>query len=105
MFAIKKSMCNIFLNDLIDDRENFIRKIKNSKYHQTKWLADMDGFDYEQFDIKWLEGCSDMLLKSISKNIIARKAIAEKYIQLYKDGDWNDQYAENYFKYFSQDMT
>jgi len=70
---------DLYLNDKLIDKDKFIRLVNESNYNVGKWLIDIENYNYDDFDINWLNGCSDFLLKSISSNEIVKRKIVEKY--------------------------
>lgn len=47
----------------------------------SKWLLDLEGFDYRKFQCNWLILCHQGLIDLIAKNRTAR----EKIISVYKE--------------------
>lgn len=97
-----QDMCNLYLADKIADTNSFTDTVNKMDHNLTKWLIDLNGFDYSIFDIKWLEGCSRALLEKIAGNENARRNIANKFREAYMGGKWDEKTAERYFKYFAE---
>ena len=94
------SITNLYLNDKICMKEEIKEEIKKSGFEFYKWLVEMDEFDYEQFNILWLNRCSSGLLKTIAKFPNVKKGIAHKMKEAYLNGNANQDILKRYFEYF-----
>ena len=81
-------------------KEEIKEEIKKSGFEFYKWLVEMDEFDYEQFNILWLNRCSSGLLKTIAKFPNVKKGIAHKMKEAYLNGNANQDILKRYFEYF-----
>lgn len=73
------ALTNLYLNNKIINHDELKHLINESSEELSKWLIDMNGYDYAKFDCKWLETCSERLLKQIAQNTIAVKGILKAY--------------------------
>ena len=60
----------------------------------------MDNYDYAQFDIFWLNNCTDKLLKKIGATSSVREKIVKKIKEKYTNGNINNTILRKYFEYF-----
>lgn len=80
---VMKHMINLFLNDKIIDVELLKNVVEKSDDEMSKWLLDLEGFDYAKFNCSWLKLCKQKLLDSIVENEIAKKSILNIYKRQY----------------------
>lgn len=73
------ALTNLYLNNKIINHNELKYLIYESSEELSKWLIDMNGYDYTKFDCNWLETCSELLLEQISQNPIAVKGILKAY--------------------------
>ena len=73
------ALTNLYLNNKIINHNELKHLIYESSEELSKWLIDMNGYDYTKFDCNWLETCSELLLEQISQNPIAVKGILKAY--------------------------
>lgn len=94
--------CNLILVNpqAIKDKEKVVRIIKDSTSGISKWLTDVDGFDYSTFDLNWLLRCSGGLLISLAKKPIVRKNVAKEVKRQFLSRTLDDQILKIYMKYF-----
>lgn len=62
----------------VKDKEKVVKAIKESSIEISKWLVDVDEYDYNNFDLNWLSRCSGGLLKKLAEKPIVRENVAEK---------------------------
>lgn len=72
--------CNLILVNpqTVKDKEKVVKAIKESSIEISKWLVDVDEYDYNNFDLNWLSRCSGGLLKKLAEKPIVRENVAEK---------------------------
>ncbi len=96
-------MCELNFQRLITDTERLKKTVLEVGDSLSKWLIDMESFDYSEFDIDWLERCSLTLLKDISKSEKAKKGITRKIQSAYKKGRVNKRVLNMFFEHFAYD--
>ncbi len=74
-----KQLINLYLNNQILDIKQLNQIVQQFGDMMSKWLIDIEKFDYENFDCNWLELCRPKLLRNISKNKIANANIRKAY--------------------------
>lgn len=74
-----KELTNLYLNKKIVDYDTLKKLIYDSSEELTKWLINMNDYDYSKFDCKWLETSNELLLEQIAQNPIAVKGILKAY--------------------------
>lgn len=95
-----KKLINLFLDDKIIDVEALERIIKDSEDEASKWLMDMEKYDYSKFDCSWLNLCQDGLIKKIVENDIVRKEILSAYKEQFNKLSEKSKVNEIIVKYF-----
>ena len=66
----------------------------------SRWLLNMESFDYVAFDCKWLDLCQSGLLKKIAANCIAREKILATYKKKYESGTVSNKITGLIVKFF-----
>ena len=80
---VLQQMINLFLDNKIIDVELLKNIVGKSDDEMSKWLLDLDNFDYRKFDCSWLTLCQQGLIDLIVANDIARKGILNNYKEQY----------------------
>lgn len=96
-------LCNLYMNDKLINKESYEKIIKNTNEDELLFLSDISNFDYEKFDIEWLNLFGDELIKKIAQNKRARINIGQKYAAKMETGEVNNKLLKTYFKYFIDD--
>lgn len=76
--------------------------ILSSGLEFAAWLMDMEHYDYEKFDVNWLQYCDSKLIKSISENATIVKGINKAFKLNGIKGDTKT--LSIYFDYFVPDV-
>lgn len=77
---------NLYLNDLIIDKDTFRSIVLRTDDNNAKWLIDPENYDYTNFQIKWLTFCSTELLNTMSANESISQQILKRFSQDYHEG-------------------
>lgn len=93
-------LCDIYLRGYIVNKQELIKTVKAIGDPFTTWLIDLDGFDYNQFKLDWINMCYVPLLKSIAKNSNAREGISKKMADEYAQGHIDKRIMKKYFRFF-----
>jgi hypothetical protein len=80
---VMRNMINLFLSDKINDIELLKSIVRKSNDEMSKWLVDLEKFDYGKFQCKWLTLCPQGLIDLIAGNRIARESIISVYKEQY----------------------
>lgn len=72
-------LVNLYLSDKIINKDRVKSLVEKSNDEFCKWLLDGEGYNYETFELSWLEQCSIALIKNIAENEKMRKLIVKKY--------------------------
>ncbi len=80
---VLKQMINLYLDNKILDVKYLRDIVSKSDDEMSKWLLDLDNFEYKNFDCSWLLLCQQGLIEIIAKNDIARKSIVNIYKEQY----------------------
>lgn len=94
------SITNLYLSDKICKKEEIKEAIKNSGIDVYKWIVEAENFDYEHFNIFWLNYCSSALLETITSFPIAKKRITSKIKEAYLSGGADKEILKKYFEFF-----
>jgi len=89
----------LYLNDKLLDTDKFIPHFTNSS-DEISFLYDMDAFDYEKFDLRWLSHFNPSLMQKISDNSKANTMIRDIYKQLLLSGEYDESDLKSFFEYF-----
>lgn len=94
--------CNLILVNpqAIKDKEKIVRIIKDSTSEISKWLTDVDGFDYSAFELNWLSQCYGGLLAKLAEKPIVRENVAKEVKKQFLNKTLDDQILKIYMKYF-----
>ena len=92
-------LCDLYLRKHIFNNDLLIETVKYVGDSFSVWLIDLDSFDYNEFDVEWLNRCYPPLLQDIGKNEIAKEGICRKISETYLQGKADKKLMERYFKY------
>ena len=98
--TIVQVLAILYLNNKVELTEQIEKMIKDSDNEMSKWLIDMENYDYNNFEVSWLEISTNSLLRSIAKCETAKKKICKKIRDRYMRGDVDKKILSIYFKYF-----
>lgn len=93
----------LFINDKIKLKEKVKEKIKKSGVPFFEWLIDTEDYNYEKFEVSWLENITETLLETIAKNENAKKEIRKCVKRAYLNGNRDKDLLKIYFKYFTDE--
>ena len=89
-YNIENDLLNLYLLDLLLDVDKLKEIILKGDDKFSKWLVDVDNFDYNEFDLNWLKHCYPKLLKKLADN----KRVRESVILVYKE-KYSTEYIDN----------
>ena len=93
-------LINLYLSDQISDMDALSEIINEFGDPMSRWLLNMESFDYVAFDCKWLDLCQSGLLKKIAANCIAREKILATYKKKYESGTVSNKITGLIVKFF-----
>lgn len=95
--------CNLILINpqAVKDKEKIVEVIKKSSSEISKWVIDVDGFDYSSFNLNWLLGCSGGLLKVLARKPIVRKNVAQEVKKQFLNRTLDKHVLKIYMEYFA----
>lgn len=101
---IALAYCNLILVNpqAVKDKEKVVKVIKESSIEISKWLIDVDGYDYNNFDLNWLSRCSGRLLKKLAEKPIVRENVAKEVKKQFFSRTLDSQELKIYMKYFAE---
>lgn len=77
------------------------RSLHNSGDNEfTKWLVDLERYDYSRFDLTWLKRGYVSLLNKLADNKIVRDSIVSVYKKKYPSEYIDNKTNEIIIKYF-----
>lgn len=97
---ILATFCNLLINNKIIDVERFKQIIRKSNDEELKFLCDEEGFDYDNFDLEWLNLFRGGLLKEIAQNKVANTNISKIFAEKMENDSVSNKLLKLYFKYF-----
>ena len=97
---ILKELINLYLNDKVINVDILKKMVYESDDEMSKWLLDLNKFDYNKFECSWLVLCGDRLLKSIAENQEVRQNIIFAYKKQYGSLSDADKVSNIIVKYF-----
>lgn len=98
--SILKQLINLYLDNKIINVENLKKVTYESDDEMSKWLLDLNEFDYNKFECSWLGLCGDKLLKSIVENPEVKQNIISAYKKQYDSLSESDKVSDIIVKYF-----
>lgn len=97
---VLREMVNLFLEDKVCDVDLLKTITEKTSDEMSKWLLDMNTFDYEKFECSWLLQCSSKLLESIAENKIVCENIRSVYKKQYDTLADRQDITDKIVKYF-----
>lgn len=96
--------CNLILVNpqAVKDKEKVVKVVKESSIEISKWLVDVDGYDYNNFDLNWLSRCSGELLKKLAEKPIVCESVAKEVKKQFFSRTLDNQELKIYMKYFAE---
>lgn len=95
-----RDLTELYLKEKIHDVETYKRLTRKSGNQMSVWLSDMEHYDYEGFDLSWLEYCRERLLERIAQNQTARQNILREYQRQYEKKAVSQEVSEKVIKHF-----
>ena len=93
-------MITLFLENKVCDVDLLKTITERTSDEMSKWLLDMNTFDYEKFECSWLLQCSSKLLESIAENKIVCENIRSVYKKRYDTLADRQDITDKIVKYF-----
>lgn len=82
---VLRQLVNLYLKSKINDIELLRQVVFECDDEMLKWLLDMDTYDYEKFDCRWLTKFQQLLIELIAKNEVAKNGIINAYKKQYEN--------------------
>lgn len=79
------NMVTLYLNDKLIDSKRLQKMMLKSDRKQWVFLADMYGFDYNEFQVEWLSEFSIALCRDIANNPTAKTEIQKVFAKAWKE--------------------
>lgn len=95
------SLTNLYLSEKVCNKEKVKEAIGLSDISMFKWIIEADNFDYDNFNISWLNICSDKLLETLALQENARREISLKIKEANLNGNVSKDILNIYFKFFA----
>lgn len=97
---IVKELVNLYLNDKLTNIDNLKNMVYETDDEMSKWLLNLNNFDYNKFECSWLVLCGGRLLKSIAENQEVKQNIISSYKKQYDYLLEADKVNDIIIKYF-----
>lgn len=98
-FNLMETLIFLYQGHFIDDRNKMMAYAKKFKSEKFKWEIDPISFNYNNFNILWLENENDDFLQELSQNENIKSKIISKYKEAYSDS-YKTNSLKILFKYF-----
>lgn len=92
---------DLYLNNKLLDTNKFSIYFENCE-EKIKFLYDMNNFEYEKFQLSWIELFNDNLKARISENQVACNKIKAIYKEVFLYEEYDENMLNDYFKYFDK---
>ena len=93
-------LINLYLSDAFLSGDRLKKIVQEGEEKFSKWLIDMEGYDYSEFDVSWLKKCYPSLLEKISENKKVKALIIKVYKEKYSSGHIDNRINEIVIHYF-----
>lgn len=93
-------LTNLYLNDKIAMKKEVFDAISRSGIAIYEWLIDVNNYDYELFNVSWLNVCTNKLLETIAAVPNVREGISRKVKEAYTSNSIDKDILKRYFEYF-----
>ena len=97
---VVSSLTNLYINDKIHMKDEVKKTILNSGIPVYIWLVSAEEYDYETFNVAWLNYCSNELLKTIATFPSAKEGIMKKVKSAYINANIDKTTLKKFFEYF-----
>ena len=98
--SVENYLVNLYLADMISDKERLKNVVTSGDDAFSKWLINAETYDYENFDLNWLTHCYPSLIKKLSGNEKIRHSIISVYKEKYPSKQIEKKTNEIMIKYF-----
>ena len=86
---LENRLVDLYLSKLLIDADKLKNIVLTGDDEFSKWLVDIDGYDYNEFNLAWLKHCYPSLLEKLAKNKKVREVVVSKFKEKYAS-DYND---------------
>lgn len=97
---IVKELVNLYLNDKLTNIDILKNMVYETDDEMSKWLLNLNNFDYNKFECSWLVLCGNRLLRSIAENQEVKQNIISSYKKQYDYLLEADKVNDIIIKYF-----
>ena len=97
---LEGDLLNLYLSDSLIDVDRLKEIVLNGDDNFSKWLIDIENFNYEEFVLSWLKHCYPSLLKKLASNKKARESVIAAYKKKYPSEYIDNKTNEIIIKYF-----
>ncbi len=91
---------NLYLLDLLKDKDGFKKIISNNEEGALTWLVNWRDYDYSKFDPTWLLQCSKHLISKMASDKKVKKSILRSFKKYYKKDSTDSQITEIILEHF-----
>ena len=98
-FNLMETLIFLYQGHFIDDKNKMMAYAKKFETKKFQWEIDPISFNYDNFDISWLENENDDFLYELSQNENIKSKIIDKFKKAY-NGTYKNKLIKKFFKYF-----
>ena len=98
--SVENYLVNLYLVDMISDKERLKNVVTSGDDAFSKWLINAETYDYENFDLNWLNHCYPSLIIKLAGNERIRHSIISVYKKKYPSKQIEKKTNEIMIKYF-----
>ena len=95
------TLYRLFIDKKLAHTGEFREALLKSDRPLLQFLGDMETFDYSAFQIEWLAGFSDKMLKKTAFHKTARSSITRRFMEDVAKGKTDRSLLNIYFQYFT----
>lgn len=95
------TLYRLFIDKKLAHTGEFREALLKSDRPLLQFLGDMETFDYSAFQIEWLAGFSDKMLKKTAFHKTARSSITRRFMEEVAKGKTDRSLLNIYFQYFT----
>lgn len=98
--GVEGCLVNLYLSNKIQDVDRLKEIVSAGSDNFSKWLLDAEGYDYQDFELSWLEHCYPSLLEKLAENEAIKHAVVSAYKDKYSSEFIDKKTNEIMVKYF-----
>ncbi len=97
---LENRLVNLYLSKLLINVDRLRNIVLNGDDKFSKWLVDIERYDYSEFDLAWLKHCHPSLLKKLAENKKVKEIVVSKFKEKYASDYTDYKINKIIIKYF-----